>query len=392
MAQKTSWLRVALAIGGGIAIAALHGKMAAAIPLLREDFSLSLTEAGILAAAVPILSMLSGSVAAQLAGKIGLRRAAVIGLFLCAAGSLLGALSQGFYFMLATRLVESIGYLLGVVTLPTLVGMSSSARHRPQTMGIWAGFIPVGITLALLLSTLIVGDWGWQGLWVTIGVVTAMLAFGIVSIEWKLDHVDAQSNLRWLLKKPIVWLLMASFLLFSLQFTGVAQFIPSMLLDTSGLGLRQASVIVAVIIVLNLVGNLIGGRMVGAGKSLSYSFTVALVAMAICLALLHLPALPLWVRLVSGCAYGALSGIMPGAIWAYIPTVFEHGKRTTALTGVVMQGATTGQFLGPILIGIAVDISGRWESIIVLVWIACTACLAIGWSSAVLRQGKRAVA
>lgn len=385
-AASTSWLRVTVAIAGGVAIATQHGKMAAAVSVLREDMGLSLTQVGFLASILPLGTAIFGALGAQLAAWLGVRHAAVLGLSLCAVGSLAGAATDSFASLFATRLVESAGFLLAVVTLPTLTGQSASDKHRPLAMGIWAGFIPAGFTLGLVVGAMFLDTWGWNGLWLASGIFAAAVAVPAFFLDWKKDEAQATSNLGWLLKKPVAWALAAAFFLFSLQFLGVNHFMSTMLQDTSGWGLGQANLYVAFIIALNIAGNVIGGKMVGAGLSLRHCFTLVFVTMLVCLAVLFLPGLPFVLRLASGAAFGLVSGILPGAVWAFIPTAFELGKRTTALTGFVMQGAAIGQLTGPVTVGFAVDITGSWPSVIVPVGVACAAGLVLSWSVAALRQ------
>ena len=387
---QASWTRAFIAIAGGVSIAAQHGKIPAAISVLRDEMGLSLTEVGALASMLPLGTAICGAIGAQLASWIGIRRSAVIGLYLCAAGSLAGSAADGFWFLFATRIVEGIGYLLAVVSLPTLVSLSAGSKNRPLAMGIWAAYIPAGITLALLAGAVIIERWGWQGLWVAIGSLPAIVATLILVPGWREDYAEAESHLGWLLRQPVAWLLTASFFLFSFQFIGVGSFLPAMLEDTSDLGLVEVNAYVAGFIALNILGNPIGGRLVGAGWSLRACFTLALATMALSLTLLHLSDLPLGLRVAAGCVYGLFSGIMPGSIWAFMPSVFEHGKRTTALTGLVMQGAAIAQFVGPVTVGLVVDLSGKWSSVGILVCIASLIGIVLSWSAAPLRRSGRA--
>lgn len=385
---RTRPRQVLAAICGGVAIAAMHGKMAASIPVLRADLGLSLTEVGVLASVLPLGTALLGALGAQLAGLLGNRLSAAAGLALCAAGSFAGALADGYAPLLATRVVESAGYLLAVVSLPTLAGLSAGPKRRPLVMGVWAGFIPLGLSAGLLAGTVVLGPFGWQGMWVLGGAFAGSVAVAVAVLPWPDDGARAGGGIGWTLRRPVAWALAAAFLLFSFQFTGMAQFLTSMLADTSDIGLPAINAYIAAVIFLNLAGNVAGGRMVGAGRSLGLCFAVALVPMAACLAALLWADLPLGARLAAGVLYGAVSGILPGAIWAYLPTVFEHGRRTTALTGVVMQGASIGQLAGPVAIGLAVDLSGTWSSVIALMTAASAAGIALGFLPAARRRGE----
>ena len=383
--KQTSWTRVWIAYIGGLAFASQLGKVPGAIQPLRDDLGISLTEVGVLIALVPIGTASMGAIGAQLAAHIGVRRSACLGLSLVALGSLLGAMTNTFSALLATRLLEAVGYVLAVVSLPTLVGQSSTDRDRPRAMGLWASYIPAAFALMLLGSVPILEFTGWRGLWVMAGVIPAVIAVLVIlcfpPTTTDPTTVPVVSNLKWLLRQPLAWTLTLSFFLFSFQFAALCNFMPVMLFETSELSLQNTNALMAAAIAMNILGNYLGGLLIGRGISLRWCYTVTLLSILILTVIIFLAVIPTPIRVVATFAFGLLSGFMPGAIWASIPAAFPGGTRTTALIGMVMQGAAVGHVTGPVTLGSAVDLTGgNWLIALVIIAIAMLLALLLTWT------------
>src|SRR5690606_9805503 len=111
----------ALVVLVGVTCALHVGKMPVAIPVLQASLGLTLVQAGFLLSLVQLAGMLLGLPVGLMADRFGARQLMLLGLFLLSAGSALGAASPGVAFLLATRVLEGLGFLLAVLPAPALL-------------------------------------------------------------------------------------------------------------------------------------------------------------------------------------------------------------------------------------------------------------------------------
>ncbi|MDV7398119.1 MFS transporter, partial [Arthrospira platensis SPKY1] len=103
-------------------VSALHvGKLPPAIPVLSDSLGLGLVQGGFLLSIIQLAGMTLGAVAGTVADRMGPRRIMLIGLLLLATGSLMGAMASTPAFLLMTRAIEGMGFLMAVLPAPVLL-------------------------------------------------------------------------------------------------------------------------------------------------------------------------------------------------------------------------------------------------------------------------------
>lgn len=160
----SAWPRISLVVGAGVVSAFQVGKAPAALAAVQGDLALSLAAASWLISAFAILGALAGAPIGLAVDRIGARTMASLGLLLQAAGSALGALSPGFTALLATRVIEGLGFLCLVVAAPALIAGLAPIQIRDRAMALWASFMPVGLTVIMLAAPLL-SIVTWRGFW-----------------------------------------------------------------------------------------------------------------------------------------------------------------------------------------------------------------------------------
>ena len=139
---ETAWPAVAAATLCGIVVAMNIGKLPIALPYLRSEFGLSLSEAGWLAAAFSALAILFGLLIGIIADRFGALRFCLLGLVVSGCGGLLGLADPNGNLLLLSRLIEGLGFLAVSVSAPVLVTMISfprpRMRTRPCSMAAWS--------------------------------------------------------------------------------------------------------------------------------------------------------------------------------------------------------------------------------------------------------------
>ena len=91
--QKTNWALALIALATGIIAAINVGKAPIALPYIRADLQISLTQAGWFASTFNMMAMTTGIFFGLLVRQIGALRACLFGHGLIVLGAALGALS-----------------------------------------------------------------------------------------------------------------------------------------------------------------------------------------------------------------------------------------------------------------------------------------------------------
>ncbi|HUX23435.1 MAG TPA: MFS transporter, partial [Burkholderiales bacterium] len=151
-AARTNWPAVSAAIAAGIVAAAYVGKLPPSIPLLREEFRLSLVAAGWVNSTFNTLAVTTAVFFGALAARLGALRCCVAGLLALALGGLSGAAATGEAMLFASRIVEGAGFIAIAVSAPTLIVTASAPRQRNLTLGLWSIYLPFGASLTMLAS------------------------------------------------------------------------------------------------------------------------------------------------------------------------------------------------------------------------------------------------
>ncbi len=145
-----------------------------ALQPIRQEFGLSLSEAGIVTAITMGASSIGGTLCGVLADRIGRRRALMASILMYSFASAGSALSQGLPSLLFWRALVGLGlggeWSAGAV----LVAESWPAEHRAKAVGFMQSGWALGYMLAALLSAAVLPHYGWRVLF-AIGVLPALL-------------------------------------------------------------------------------------------------------------------------------------------------------------------------------------------------------------------------
>ena len=129
---NTPWIVVVVA---GVASAMHIWKLPGALDFIRADLGLSLVDSGVLLGIVQVGSMLLGLAASLFSEIWGLRRTLVVGMVLLAVGSLAGAFATETWFLMLTRMLEGVGFLMAGVVAPALIRRVAHPASANIAMG-----------------------------------------------------------------------------------------------------------------------------------------------------------------------------------------------------------------------------------------------------------------
>lgn len=357
--------RVALIVAVGASGGASVGKVPISLPVLSEAFGLSLFQASLTISFFLLAAMLVGIFGGMLADRFGQRRVMMLGLLVSAAGGLLGASSTSGTMLLLSRAVESFGFIATVLPGPALLTRLVSPQHLRPVMGLWACYMPLGMSAVLILCPWLLDSIGWRGIWVGIGIISAVLGL----LVWRIvppDPVGGQVTRSMELVRQTIgslkpWLLATSFCFYAGQWMSVFGFLPT-LYQEQGVPATAAGVLTAVGAGINVTGNFGAGLLLQRGWRRHWLLIFAALTMLVSAWTIFGSEAPFAVRYAAVLAFSAAGGLIPGTLFASTPSFAPNALSVSTTAGLMQQGSALGQFLTPPLIALVVSQAGSWSA------------------------------
>ena len=374
---------------GGLACGAYIGKVPPALPLQREELGLTLVESGFIATTFNLIGMLVGMFVGVLCDRFGHKRLGLAGLVvLCLAGAF-GSFAWDFPSLLASRFLEGVGFILFTVAGSALMAAAADAQSRPMAMGLWSAYMPSGGVTAMLLAPLLMGLWGWRGAWAFWAVVAAA-AFVII---WRVAPEPKYGGVRSLklalesLRQPGSIALALLFAFYTAQWTSVMIWLPTFVVDERGGGAAAASLLTALMVLVNIPGNLAGGWLIARGLPRGVLVLGAAAVMVVTDIAMLASGLPDGARFAAVLVFSCCAGTIPGAIFSGVVVHAKTPQHVGTTNGMVMQTSQAGQFFGPVLLAWLAAQYGGWGASLWAMLAFAAGCAACGY--AVLRIEAR---
>lgn len=383
--RVASWM-VVLA---GVTAAVHVGKLPPALPVLEQALGVTLVQAGFLLSLVQLAGMLLGLAVGLMADGLGLRRSMLAGLLTLSAASALGGWAQDAASLLLLRTVEGFGVLLAAMPAPSLIRRLVPAPRLPAMLGVWGAYMPIGTASALLLGPWLMAGLGWRAWWWGL----ALLSLCVAVAFWRLVPADPPApvlvppgggaaqrwpqRLRQTLAAPGPWLVALCFAMYSGQWLAVVGFLPSVYAQ-AGIAGTWSAVLTAAVAGINMVGNIVSGRLLQRGVAAERLLYVGFVTMglgAVCaFAAVQGQGLPPAGRYLAVLLFSMVGGMIPGTLFS-LAVALAPGERTVSTTvGWVQQWSSLGQMVGPPLVAWVASAAGGWQ----WTWAVTGACAAGG--------------
>jgi len=279
--QPTDWRSIAAVyIAGATASLALLKVSPAALDL-RAGFGLGLAQMAWISSIFTLMTVGFGVFVGRWGGRFGAKNLAVLGLLVLAAAGGGTLFASGPVTLLIGRLVEGIGFVLVVVSAPTLMAGLASSQHSRLVLGIWSTWLPAGGILVMLAAPSLLAQGGWQALWL-FGIVAAALALALISRVPTVAKTGQQPNLslRLALTGSKPWLLALTFAFFTIQLYAILLFAPTYLVQQVGYSVAQSALIASVVLVMAMVGGLAGSALMHRGLPPNLIMAICLVIVA----------------------------------------------------------------------------------------------------------------
>src|SRR5882757_3142868 len=139
-APDAAWFTVMVVVGGGVVASIQVGKAAIAAPLIQSNLALDLASVGWLTAIFAILGVVGGIPAGAIVAAAGDRRILVLGLCATALGAMSGAMADSYRALLASRVIEGLGFVLITVAGPAILQRIVSVGRKDIALSLWSCF------------------------------------------------------------------------------------------------------------------------------------------------------------------------------------------------------------------------------------------------------------
>jgi len=363
-AQQT---RVVLGLALVIFAAYSQFKLPVVLPVMLDAYGYDRVLAGGFMSIFAVFGILLSVPIGRAVARRGALRLVLLALPVMALGSIVSLLapSSG-VVMLLGRGLEGAAFAALAVAGPTLATANTAARHRGLVIGLVATWIPCGQVLATAIGPLALRTSGWQGLWWVGLVLAGLLAVWVLAAmrfgprgTTRRAEVE-QERPRWSRQQWLALLLTAGiFMLWSGQYIAYMTWLPLYLVEVQGLDVDGALTGYLIPVVLVGVFNLVTGYLLQRGWRVQRLLFAAVIVQAAIWWLL-----PVTGGGIAGIAslvvYGITAGIAPTCLWALSPHLVGGASETARAFGLVMTGRNLGVLGGPLLLALAVEVSGGW--------------------------------
>lgn len=172
MTTRDWWIMAALM--AGIMLSPLNVMFTSvALPSMRDYFQVDVEQVTWIATAYFIPSVALMPLQSQLGQRWGLRRTYGLGLLVLSVGAFLAALAPSFWWLLASRVVQGIGWSALYPLALILIGRQFPASRQGEMVGLWESSVGLMTIVAPLIGGALAQFLGWRSLYVVMGFVAA---------------------------------------------------------------------------------------------------------------------------------------------------------------------------------------------------------------------------
>lgn len=242
----------------------------AVFPLIKTDLGLSDTALGFLGSAFMFSYMLAAPLFGHLGDRMKRTRLAAAGLTIWSIATMLSGLASSYRVLLATRSLVGVGEASFGTVSPGLVADYFGKEQRGRVMALFFLAIPVGSALGYLLGGQLGQRFGWQMAFLMVGLPGLLLVIplwrladpertGVAAGEQRLN-AGISTLLKELLANRTFIYATLSMTAMTFALGGLAQWVPSFLNRSFGLGVGRGNLLFGgITVVSGIIGTLAGG-------------------------------------------------------------------------------------------------------------------------------------
>ncbi len=378
----------------GVTVSLQIGKVPGELSAIEIELQLTLFDIGLIVSIFSLIAAMGGIFIGALSDRFGSLRLAVTGLALGGAASFAGSFATSAFPLLASRVVEGLGFILATTSTPALIAVETSPSDRGKALGLWGMYMPAGTSLMMLLAALLAGAWSWRQLW----QATALLNLAYATVVWLVfrRRIEPKAG-QWPTRpkpmrfrdrlmtalRPGPMLLAGCFLTYAGNFLALIGFLPLMLTRSGEASASSAGLLTAVIVAVNMIGNAASGFLAESRLSRPRIIAIAAAIMGLAAVGVFIEALPFGLRYLLALIFAVVGGVIPGTCFGAVESFATHPAKAGPIFGGLIQGAGIGQLIGPSLVAAIVEAIGSWHG--AALFIAAGALLNVGLALALDR-------
>lgn len=378
LSHGQQWLITVITVLCG-AVCGVHiAKLGPSMTAIINEYSMSLTEAGVLASTFTLLTIFVGALVGNLMPQIGVKRLICSAMMLSTIGGIVALASSDYEALIIGRALEGIGLIIMMIAGPTAVSMFTALGSRAKHMGLWAAFMPLGTGLSFLLAPYIIPTDGWRGLWLFSIIFSATSLLSALTFipndEQPISFsVDKQKLRKTFSQTPLIWLGII-FAMHSLVFHVILQFIPVYGTQSLHASFTTISLVIGAFCILNVFGNLIAGNAIHRGISPSRLIQLQFVVAPILGLIVFTSNFPDIVKLGTILFGAFFTSMVPTSCFTLIAKLADEPADIPAYNGLMLQVQGAGILFGPSLTGWAVEFFNSW-SVAGIIFVAASAAI-----------------
>jgi DHA1 family chloramphenicol resistance protein-like MFS transporter len=235
--------------------------LAGLLPDIARDLHVSIPDAGLLISAFAVGMLVGAPVLAVLTLRWPRRVAMLVFLAIFAGTHLVGAMTDSYAVLLASRVVGAFVYAgFWAVATVTAVGLAG-AQRRGRAMSVVAGGLTVATILGLPAGTAVGQQFGWRAAFWAVAVmsVLAMVAIAAVVRDGDGAAPDLRAEVRAMVN-PRLWLAYGTTALATAAVIITFSYLAPFLTDATGLPSGAVPLVLALYGLGALAGIAVGGR------------------------------------------------------------------------------------------------------------------------------------
>jgi MFS family permease len=356
--------------------------LAAVLPRMQADLSLTNAQAGLLATAFLVTYFLTSPVFGALGDRLSRTRLMSVGVVAWSVATAATGLMRNFVQLLTARSCVGIGEAAYATISPALLTDYFPREKRGRAFSIFYVAIPLGAAAGYLLGGFIEAALGWRAAFYVVGLPgVAMGLFALTAADpprgstEDVIEKDARQSvaaaLRGLCKNFVYVGTVLGYVAYSFALGGLQLWIPKFLSEVRGLELAQADSIVGVLtVVAGLSGTFVGGYLGDLASSRvkhgqlwvsGLSSVAAIVPTWLALSLSSFPDYMMWLFIAEFLLF-----LSTGPVNVEIVNVVPVHTRAMAMAVSIFAIHLFGDAISPPIVGWLADLSGLARGVLIM--------------------------
>ncbi len=311
-------IRLYLLALGAFAIGAESFVVSSLLPPIAGDMGVSITQAGYLVLLYALGYAIGAPLLAAVTGASDRRNVLTAAALVFTAGAVFAALSQGYFELLASRILMAFAAGLYAATGQATAVSISTPESRARAVSVVVGGTTLAVALGAPLGAFVSSFAGWRGTYVVIaimGIAAALAIRFMLPKGLRGERKTLRERFAVLLLPQIRPTLLVTLLYMTGPFA-VFVYIAPLTVDAIGLGREMLPLVLLIFGVGAAIGNWLGGQAADRFGAQKTTFGVTAASIVLLALLSFIPLLPEGIR---GPVY--LAYLVPWGIvgWGFLP-------------------------------------------------------------------------